>query len=261
MTHDATHTSHTAGPRVLVAAQGTALSESVLHTTRALLRLGNDELVGLFVEDTRLHLAAAVPFTREVGHHSGLVRSFEPHDLERLIRHRASAFEAQLAALAEEGARHWSIEHRRGDLIAETLQALGEGSLAILGSGGAASNVRRIGELPHSPRLTVAISAHAETLAPLHQAVALARALNREVDLMVVTRDTRRCERVRSDVLHGEFGEAIRSISQCPELTANVVKGLRGDMLVASADVLPEDPQARSEILVQCAGTLLLLAE
>jgi nucleotide-binding universal stress UspA family protein len=95
----------------------------LLSTAAALARNLQAQLAGLFVEDIDLLRLATLPFTREVGGASGIVRAIELPEVERTLKRQAEHARQSLAKVAQKLQLPWSFEVARGTLLDEVLAA------------------------------------------------------------------------------------------------------------------------------------------
>jgi hypothetical protein len=119
--------------RVLLALQG---GEPASEPMAAALRLATSmraELAGLFVEDVDLLRLAALPFTREVGLASAVVRPLETADIERTLRRQAEQLREWFAGRAAESHLKWSFEVARGRLIEQVMAAGQRADFIVVG--------------------------------------------------------------------------------------------------------------------------------
>jgi len=119
--------------RVLLALHGIEPASTLLSTAGALLHGAQAELAGLFVEDLQLLRLAALPFTREIGLASGMVRPLDVPDLERALRTQAEKVRQLLAQTAAALQVPWSFRVTRGRLLDEALIAAADADLVLIG--------------------------------------------------------------------------------------------------------------------------------
>lgn len=96
--------------RIVIACSGGTLPAVLAALLRHLAVGPGDELRGLFIEDSDILKAAALPFTFEF---SSITRSARPIDRERVelaLRHAAAAVQRELARLAAEAGLTWQFE-------------------------------------------------------------------------------------------------------------------------------------------------------
>lgn len=102
------------------------------------------ELTALFVEDSSLLEAAALPFVREVVRHTGDSRDLRADRLLRALQRQAEQVRSSLEGCARESSLRCSFRVVRGSYAREALAAAGERDVLVLGSPrpGAATPVR-----------------------------------------------------------------------------------------------------------------------
>ncbi len=125
--------SETAVARIVVSFDATPAGEAALEAAIGLAAALNAEIAGLFVEDVGLMRMAALPFTRELGLTSALLRPIETSDIERVLKLQAEQTRALLAAAAEALNLRWSFQVVRGHSVNAVFE-FGEGcALVVLG--------------------------------------------------------------------------------------------------------------------------------
>lgn len=118
--------------RIIVGFDAGACRRETLQAIAALAAETRADVLGVFIEDTRLLELARLPFAAEVGHASALPRGLELESLERALRLHAEALRRALAEAFEPSAVQWSFRVARG-LDVETLAAaLAEGHAPTL---------------------------------------------------------------------------------------------------------------------------------
>lgn len=117
---------------------------SALRMAALLARNLRAELTALFVEDSSLLEAAALPFVREVVRHTGDARDLQAQRLLRDLRRQAEQVRSSLEGCARESSLSCSFRVVRGSFAREALAAAGERDVLVLGSPrpGAATPVR-----------------------------------------------------------------------------------------------------------------------
>lgn len=228
------------GGVVLVSGEA-GVSEAVRAAARMLLEETPGGLAGLFVEDARLLAAANVPFTREIGRHSGVARAFEPADIERLLRGRARAFESEGAALAHALRRPWRFEQCRGDALAQALHALEESATVILAPPAASPNRR-------PDQACVSVIVRAQDAGALRAAERLGKAIGHPLQLHLVEHPH---SLRRSALAHWQ--EAPREPFRSGATHAA--------MVLISVSVLPASLSERTALLRELQGVLVLVPE
>jgi hypothetical protein len=117
--------------RLLVAIEPPNLSRQPLAAARDLAQSLQLELAGLFVENLNLLRLAALPFTREVGAVSGMVRAIDVIDVERALRAQAQQVRELFSSLAAELDLPWSFRVERGELLERVLAEMSETVAAV----------------------------------------------------------------------------------------------------------------------------------
>lgn len=242
--------------RVVMASQGFRMSESLLAMIRRLLRSTPGELTGLFVEDARLLLAASLPLTREVGRDSGIVRPLETGDLERLMQHRARAFQAQMAVLAKETAQPWTFTKHRGDFAIHALQALEQADLVVVGArGSSAATAHEAGAI------VVVMDSGVAGMRVLRAAMRLADKSESRLHVIVVTESSEAFENTKRRIQLIEDSGQINSIVASrgvPAILQGPTASLPGTaVLVLSANLLEG---LAASLMSKWAGRLILVS-
>jgi hypothetical protein len=119
--------------RVLIALQGGEPASGPMAAALQLATSMQAELAGLFVEDVDLLRLAALPFTREVGLASAVVRPLETADIERTLRRQAEELREWLGGLAAESRLKWSFQVARGRLVEQVMAAAQQADLIVVG--------------------------------------------------------------------------------------------------------------------------------
>jgi nucleotide-binding universal stress UspA family protein len=119
--------------RILVAFDTTPLGETALEAAAGLATAFDAELTGLFVEDVNLMRMAQLPFTRELGLTSAVIRPIEATDIERVFRMQAARIRISLETLALELDLRWSFQVVRGQAFAAVLECTRERDLVVFG--------------------------------------------------------------------------------------------------------------------------------
>ncbi len=131
--------------RVVVALDPAAQCRAALDLAARLAAQSEAELVGLFVEESELLAAAALPVTRALRGPGAEGEALDPATMERGLRAWAAQAEATLASAAQRWRVKSSFRVARGR-VGETLIAEAEGSdLLALGTVGRPSGRRRLG--------------------------------------------------------------------------------------------------------------------
>ncbi|MDH3286876.1 MAG: hypothetical protein OEP48_04005 [Betaproteobacteria bacterium] len=133
-----------AAPRIVVSFDTTPVGEAALETALSLAAIWDAEIAGLFVEDIGLVRMAELPFTRELGLTSAVLRSIDTTDIERALRLQAEQSRAWLAAAAAALNLRWSFQVVRGQSVNAVFE-YGEGcALMILGAASAGVVARSV---------------------------------------------------------------------------------------------------------------------
>lgn len=102
------------------------------------------ELVGLFIEDSELFSAAALPVTRMVSHQGRSEPGPDTALMQRVLRVWAARSRASLAAAAEHWQVRWSFRVARGSLAEQLLSQVEDFDLLALGKAGAPRREARL---------------------------------------------------------------------------------------------------------------------
>lgn len=117
----------------MVACDPTPPGSAALAAAAALAASLQAELAGLFVEDINLLRMAALPFTRELGLASALLRPIEITDIEREFRRHAERTRKALEEAALASSLRWSFQVIRGQPLAAALSAASDADLLVVG--------------------------------------------------------------------------------------------------------------------------------
>jgi hypothetical protein len=118
--------------RIIAGFDAGVCRRETLEAIAALATETQAEVLGVFIEDTRLLELARLPFAAEVGHTSALPRGLDVETLERALRFRADALRRALAAAFEPSAVHWSFRVAREAPSQALAAALAEGHAPAL---------------------------------------------------------------------------------------------------------------------------------
>jgi hypothetical protein len=141
--------------RVLLAVESTEGEQDLLAAASDLARGLGAELSCLFVENIALLRMAALPFTREIGLFSGIVRPIDSRELERMLERQAERVRRRLSEVAAEHALPWSFQVTRGRLLDEVLEAAAETDLVMLAPRPAAARRAMAAASPPAPPVAV----------------------------------------------------------------------------------------------------------
>jgi len=145
--------------RIVVSFDTTPAGEAALEAAIGLAASLDAEVAGLFVEDVSLVRMAALPFTREFGLTSALLRPIETADIERALRLQARQTRALLAAAAAALNLRWSFQVVRGQSVNAVFEFGEDRALLVLGATSAGVAARR-------PRLSATTSPGSSASAP-----------------------------------------------------------------------------------------------
>ena len=126
--------------RVLVALDASPQSRPVLATAAELAAALRAQLLGVFVEDADLVLAAHLPIVRQLTVDG--IRDIDAAQVERQLRLQAQEVGRALAAEAQRVHVEWSFATRRGKVSVEVAAAAGKADLVVIGKGGWSSRGR-----------------------------------------------------------------------------------------------------------------------
>jgi len=121
--------------RILVSLDADAHRHSTLEEVARLAAGLKAELVGLWVEDTELLEAAALPMTQIVSSHSGTPAALDKALLQRAFRIWSAESRKAFEAAAERWSVRWSFQVARGALGEQLLSQVRERDLVAFHSG------------------------------------------------------------------------------------------------------------------------------
>jgi hypothetical protein len=130
--------------RIVVALDAARIAEEALEAAAGLAAALEAELVGLFVEDVELMRTAQLPFARELGLASAMLRRLEISDIERALRLQAAHSRERLAEAAAALNLQWSFQVVRGQPLAAVFDALERSDLVVFGRVGRLAQERRV---------------------------------------------------------------------------------------------------------------------
>ena len=119
--------------RILVALDASEESQKALEATARLAADLEAELVGLFVEESELIEAAALPMTRLILRHGQSQTALDPALMRRALKITSSRARSALAATAERWQVKWSFRVAQGALGDEMLSQVRSHDLLALG--------------------------------------------------------------------------------------------------------------------------------
>lgn len=131
--------------RIVVSFDTTPAGEAALEAAIGLAAALDAEVAGLFVEDVGLMRMASLPFTREFGLTSALLRPIETADIERALRLQAQQTRALLAAAAAALNLRWSFQVVRGQSVNAVFEFGEDCALVVLGPTSPGVAVRSLG--------------------------------------------------------------------------------------------------------------------
>jgi hypothetical protein len=130
--------------RILVALDAGEQSLADLEEVARLAAGLQAELVGLFIEDTELFSAAALPVTRMVSHQGQAETGLDTALMQRALRVWAARSRESLAAAARHWQVRWSFRVARGTLAEQLLSQVQDFDLLALGKAGAPTREARL---------------------------------------------------------------------------------------------------------------------
>lgn len=137
--------------RIVVSFDTTPVGEAALETALGLAAILDAEIAGLFVEDVGLVRMAELPFTRELGLASAILRPIDTADIERALRLQAEQSRAWLAAAAAALNLRWSFHVVRGQGVNAVFEHGAGCALVVLGAASAGVVARGIDSSAASP--------------------------------------------------------------------------------------------------------------
>ena len=131
--------------RVIIALDPEAQCLSALEAAARLAAQRGAELVGLFVEDSALIDAAALPMTRNIRHSGAAVEAVDAQHMQQGLRVWAARAEAMLKTAAARWRVPSSFRVARGEVAERLLAEAGDCELLALGTVGRRSAGTRVG--------------------------------------------------------------------------------------------------------------------
>lgn len=268
--------------RIVVSFDTTALGEAALEAALGLAAVLNAEIAGLFVEDIGLVRMASLPFTRELGLTSAVLRPIDAGDIERALRLQAEQSRAWLAAAAGALNLRWSFQVVRGQAVGAVLE-YGEGStLVVLGTSSASvvsasmefsapgaaerrafapGRFRRLGARP----IVMLFDGSERAMRALAAAHALAKRAYARLTVLVMADDAEEFERLRRQARSwlAEQGAAARFIglkSRDVESVAQAVSAENASAFLWHEKDEPADPRALRRLLSELSCPLILVS-
>ena len=137
--------------RIIAGFDAGACRRETLQAIAALAAETQAEVLGVFIEDTRLLELARLPFALEIGHASALPRGLELESLERALGLHAEALRRALAAAFEPSSVQWSFRVARQAPSEALAAALAEGHAPalLIPPRGKLRSQREVLRLPH----------------------------------------------------------------------------------------------------------------
>lgn len=122
--------------RIVVSMESAPQDRAALEAAADIAARLQAELVGLFIEDIDLLHFAALPFAREVGFPSAMLRPLDVSAMERSLRSLAGEARRALAEIAGRMPLRWSFRVARGSTSVELLAAAEEADLLVARASG-----------------------------------------------------------------------------------------------------------------------------
>ena len=267
--------------RIVVAIDPDAPSDLPLDIVEQLFADAATELLGLFVEDTRLLAHAQSRSAREIVFGGG-ERALDAEALARQLRARATAARRTFEARARDlGLRH-GFSIRRGDIAGELLSAATDARALIVGMAGAprawsASVLARLAgaELPavlfaregwHTGRgIVAATDRTAAGTAALRTAVRLAARCRSPLTLLIAATEHRAREELEKRALalarqaHVELLCTLPTTSTTPDWLLRIASGAR--LVVLPRDERGRNSTALARFVIELGPSLLVVQD
>ncbi|MEZ5555034.1 universal stress protein [Haliea sp.] len=122
--------------RVLAMLDASRHSLAALRAAVELAHAHRAELVALYVEDENLLRSADFPFAREVGARTGLARPLTVTGMQATLSRQLQQVNRALESAAGGGSLRYSLQVRRGGVVAATLAQVGPADMLVLGKAG-----------------------------------------------------------------------------------------------------------------------------
>ena len=270
--------------RILVAQDASSTSLAALEAAVHLARILGAEVTGLYVEDVNLLHFSRLPFAAEIGSSSGLTRRLTADTVERLFKSQARRAQSSLAALADEAHVRWSFKVKRGQVVAELLNAASDADLISLGAigwsrwnpGRLGTTTRALLDIGSRPLLLmraaldleravlVLYDGTAESDAALELAVRLAPAGSLAV-LVPASSPPEPAERLSEQAVRrleqlGATGARVQRVDLTqPGTLAELARSAGFGLFIVASSSLPEDQRIRDEWLSGRACPVLIL--
>lgn len=269
-------------PRIVVSFDTTALGQAALEAALDLASVLDAEVAGLFVEDIGLVRMASLPFTRELGLTSALVRPIETADIERALRLQAEQSRAWLAAAAGALNLRWSFQVVRGQSVGAVLEFTETCTLVILGTASASAVSASLGffglgaaRRPASQRgraryrsarpIVLLFDGSERATRALAVAHTLAAKTNARLTLLVMADTTENFDQLRQKarLWLAERGAAARFVwlkSRDVETVVQAVGAENASALLWHEETAPADPRLLRRLLAELGCPLVLVS-
>jgi hypothetical protein len=116
----------------ILAAMEANRNETVISLAESLSRALDAEVLGVYVEDEEIFIAASLPFTSTISPETGEVRRLLPEDLERAFRASAEQLRRSLFGAGPGARAGWSLEVVRGAGETAVLARAGKSDVVVL---------------------------------------------------------------------------------------------------------------------------------
>ena len=133
----------TARRRILLPVDISQDSLSALSAAFDLAAAIDAEVYGLFIEDSELLAASTLPFTHEIGSHSGIARKIGVADIQHRFRFVADKARQSVAAAGIQHNVSSSFHVGQGKVTEQILTAAGAADVVVLGKAGWSNNSAR----------------------------------------------------------------------------------------------------------------------
>ena len=120
--------------RIIVAIDESAASHAALESAARLAAEISAEILGIFIEDVDMFLAAGVPGSSVVHYHDESALPLDESGLARSLRARARQLRGEVARMAELYRIPWSFETVRGRVSEEILRLAGSSEMIAIGT-------------------------------------------------------------------------------------------------------------------------------
>jgi nucleotide-binding universal stress UspA family protein len=271
-----------AAARIVVSFDTTPIGEAALETALGLAAILDAEIAGLFVEDIGLVRMAELPFTRELGLASAILRPIDTADIERALRLQAEQSRAWLAAAAAALNLRWSFQVVRGQAVNAVFE-YGEGCAWVVLGAASAGVVARSVELSAAGPARRSVSARQgfrylsarpivllfdgseRGMRALAAGHALAMRAGTRLTLLVIAGSAEEFDRRRQQARSwlGERGGAARYVwlkNRDVESVAQAVGVENASTLLLQEDAAPSDRRLLRSLLAELGCPLVLIS-